>query len=562
MTAELPDGELETLWDDGEFILSRLKHSAEGGPRLMVRLAGAHPTGASLARLEHAYALRDELEASWAAKPTALIEGHGELALRMEDPGGEVLATLLGKPWNTGPFLRVAVGVAGAMSGLHRRGLVHKDMKPSNILVDVATGKAWLTGFVLTTRLAGERHAPGPPQAIAWTLPYLAPEQTGRRNRSVDARSDLYSLGVTFYEMLTGTLPFRASEPLEWIHCHIARQPVPPGERVLGIPTMLSAIVLKLLAKNAEDRYQTAQGLEADLQQCFSEWDSAARIEPFPLDGREREIAGLVDAFEPVARDGRQAFGNASSGFGTEPLAFHATATTSASVEGLDLATVMKASQTISGEILIDRLVETLMVTALQHAGAERGLLIVRRGDEARVEAEAATQLDAIVVRRLGAAAGRSELPDTVLNYVLRTQEVVLLDDAGVHNSFSSDGYVVEHRVRSMLCLPLVKQATLVGVLYLENNVASHVFTPARLALLKVLASQAATSLENARLYADLHEAQAYLAEAQRLSATGSFGWKPSTGEIVWSEETHRIFALYRSTRPTVDVILSRTHPE
>jgi len=234
----------------------------------------------------------------------------------------------------------------------------------------------------------------------------------------------------------------------------------------------------------------------------------------------------------------------------------------SASEEGLDLATVLKASHTISSEILIDKLVETLMMTALQHAGAERGLLIVRRGEETRVEAEATTQRNTVTVRLVGTAAAAPNLPDTVLNYVLRTHEAVIVDDAMAESPFSADTYVVEHHVRSALCLPLMKQASLVGVLYLDNTVASHVFTPSRIALLKLLASQAAVSLDNARLYADLREAQAYLAEAQRLSATGSFGWKPACGEIVWSEETHRIFALDPATKPTIEFLLSRVHPE
>src|SRR5215813_14102305 len=234
----------------------------------------------------------------------------------------------------------------------------------------------------------------------------------------------------------------------------------------------------------------------------------------------------------------------------------------SASEEGLDLATVLKASHTISSEILIDKLVETLMMTALQHAGAERGLLIVRRGEETRVEAEATTRRNTVTVRLVGTAAAAPNLPDTVLNYVLRTHEAVIVDDAMAESPFSADTYVMEHHVRSALCLPLMKQASLVGVLYLDNTVASHVFTPSRIALLKLLASQAAVSLDNARLYADLREAQAYLAEAQRLSATGSFGWKPACGEIVWSEETHRIFALDPATKPTIEFLLSRVHPE
>src|SRR5262249_42962047 len=153
MMTELPEGEIKILWDDGEFILARVRYQPDRRPTLLVRPAVAHPTAASLERLEHAHALRGELDDSWAARPTELIDRRGQLALRVEDPGGQVLATLLGKAWDVEPFLRVAAGLASAVSGLHRRGLVHKDVKPSNILVDVATGEAWLAGFGLTTRL-------------------------------------------------------------------------------------------------------------------------------------------------------------------------------------------------------------------------------------------------------------------------------------------------------------------------------------------------------------------------------------------------------------------------
>jgi len=321
MTTGPSEDVFETLWDDGEFVLSRVTHEGDR-PTLSVRLAAAKPTEASVARFEHAHAIRGELDASWAARPTDLIGARARLILRLEDPGGQVLAALLGRPWDAGDFLRTAAGVASALGGLHRRGLVHRDVRSSNILVDVATGEAWLTGFGLTTRLALERRAQSSPQAIVGTLASMAPEQTGRMNRSVDTRSDLYSFGVVLYEMLTGARPFQASEPLEWIHCHIARPPVPPGERVAGIPAMVSVIVLKLLAKNPEDRYQTARGVEADLRHCLTEWQATGRLEQFPLAahdvpdrlsiperlyGRVREIATLVDAFEGVARDGRQA---------------------------------------------------------------------------------------------------------------------------------------------------------------------------------------------------------------------------------------------------------------
>ncbi len=167
-------------------------------------------------------------------------------------------------------FLRLAVGLSAALGQVHGRGLIHKDIKPANILVNAATGQVWLTGFGIASRLPRERQAPEPPEFIAGTLAYMAPEQTGRMNRSIDSRSDLYALGVTLYQMLTGSLPFTASDPMEWVHCHIARQPVPPSERVANVPAPVSAIIMKLLAKTAEERYQTAAGVESDLRRCLA----------------------------------------------------------------------------------------------------------------------------------------------------------------------------------------------------------------------------------------------------------------------------------------------------
>ena len=241
------------------------------------------------------------------------------MTLVLEDPGGEPLDLLLGRPLEVATFLRIAVPLAAAIAQVHARGLIHKDLKPANILVDTARDGVWLTGFGIASRLPRQHQVPEPPEVIAGTLAYMAPEQTGRMNRSVDSRSDLYALGVTFYEMLTGTLPFTAADPMEWVHCHIARQPVPPDERVAGIPGPLAAIVMKLLAKTAEDRYQTAAGLAIDLRRCLAAWEATGRLEPFPLGeqdvsdrlvipeklyGREREIDALVASFDRVVATG------------------------------------------------------------------------------------------------------------------------------------------------------------------------------------------------------------------------------------------------------------------
>jgi PAS domain S-box-containing protein len=273
----------------------------------------------SVERLEHEYALKAELDADWAARPVALTHYNDRMSLVLEDPGGAPVDRLLGRPLDVAQFLRIAIPLTGALHRVHARGLVHKDIKPENILVDAAGGGVWLTGFGIASRLPREHQAPAPPEVIAGTLAYMAPEQTGRMNRSVDARSDLYALGVTFYEMLTGQLPFTAADPMEWVHWHIARQPVPPDERVADIPGTLSAIVMKLLAKTAEDRYQTAAGTEADLRRSQAELESHGRIDAFPLGshdqsdrllipeklyGREREIDALLTSFDRVVASG------------------------------------------------------------------------------------------------------------------------------------------------------------------------------------------------------------------------------------------------------------------
>jgi hypothetical protein len=303
---------------EGHFTLHRgLSHRLE--PILLLACSDEYPSPRSLQRLEHEHALRADLDAEWAARPVELIRREGRVALVLEDPGGEPLQRMLGRPMDITQFLGIAVPLAAGIGRMHAQGLIHKDLKPANILVDTATGGVRLTGFGIASRLPRERQAPGPPEGIAGTLAYMAPEQTGRMNRSVDSRSDLYACGVTLYEMLTGVLPFSAADPMELIHCHIARLPAPPRERLKGIPAPLSAIVMKLLAKSAEDRYQTAAGLEADLRRCRAQWEAHGRIKPLRLGtrdvsdrlllperlyGREREIDMLRAAFDRVVADG------------------------------------------------------------------------------------------------------------------------------------------------------------------------------------------------------------------------------------------------------------------
>jgi GAF domain-containing protein len=255
--------------------------------------------------------------------------------------------------------------------------------------------------------------------------------------------------------------------------------------------------------------------------------------------------------------------------------------------ENLELASVIKLSHAVSGEILLQKLIETLLKIVLEHAGAERGLLILPRNapksshpsdeEQYRIEAEIKTGPEGLEVHVPHGPVTASELPESLLRYVIRTQEKVILDDASSQKLFSEDEYVRRMRPRSVLCLPLLNQAKLTGVLYLENNLAPGVFTPKRLAILELLASQAAISLDHARLYAELSQenserkraeaelrrSEAFLAQGQKISHTGSWGWSIGTGEIYWSEERFRIFGYDPKTdKPSYSLFVERILPE
>jgi AAA ATPase-like protein/protein kinase-like protein len=312
---ELSKYVLEALRKDKNFNLYRGRSEDDPSQVLVLSPVVEYPAPESLKRPEYEYSLREELDPAWAARSMAIARHWDRTVLILEDPGGVPIDQLLGQPLDLAFSLLVAIGLSTAIGHLHQRGIIHKDIKPANVLANSVTGQCWLIGFGIASRLPRERQDPEPPEFIDGTLAYMAPEQTGRMNRSIDSRSDLYALGVTLYELLTGSLPFTASDPMEWVHCHIARVPLAPSRRRAEIPEQLSAVILKLLAKAPEDHYQTAAGVEADLQRCLSTLQEHGRIDSFPMGardvpkllvipeklyGREREVDMLLAAFDRV----------------------------------------------------------------------------------------------------------------------------------------------------------------------------------------------------------------------------------------------------------------------
>ena len=826
---------VEILRKDNDFILGRCVGEGAVASTLVLEPASDQPPARIAQMMEHEFALRMDLDSAWAARPLSIGREQGRLLLTLEDPGGEPLTRFLGRPLEPDRFLPIALQLAEAIAKLHAQGLIHRDIKPDNVLVNAANGAVSLTGFGIASRLARHTRGVEPPESIVGTLAYMAPEQTGRMNRSVDSRSDLYSYGVTLYEMLTGALPFADDDPMEVVYSHVARVPIPPARRVPKVPEAVSAIVTKLLAKNPEDRYQTATGVAADVKICLTRWESTRLIDPFPLGswdgsdqlripeklyGREREIEALIGAFDRVvssgttevvlvsgdpgvgksslvnelqkavvlprglfafgkfdqlrrdipyttlaqafrslvrqllawsagdvadwpdklrsalgenrqlavnlipelelvigtqsaivelpaqdserrfqetfrrllgafarpehplalflddlqwldvatlkllehvatnpeithllivgayrhneiglshplkaavgsihaagarvqeialaplpldqleqlvadslhcapvqaaplaqlvhertagnpffviefltgladegllafdARDrswrwdanriraqptklleqllgrhrqalqpfhhqiegtiGRAYLGQARSGFlrwgphgemaqldGLPSLReeHEAGGTSRGSVENLDVLTLVKASQAVSGEPLLERLVETLLRITVQHAGAERGLLIVPQGTEARIETEASIAGDALQIACVPKPATSADLPLSVMHLARRTRQSVVVEDASSNKLLADDPYVKHRQVRSILCMPLLKQSKLIGVLYLESTVAARVFTSRQLAMVELIATQAAISLDDVRLHANL----------------------------------------------------------
>jgi predicted ATPase/class 3 adenylate cyclase len=296
----------------------RARRVEDDRPVILKLLVEDDPSLEDLARLRHEYELTRRAAGDSVVTAYELREERGTAALVLEDIGGDSLAHLLAeRPLPLETFFDVALHLAQALARLHERRIIHKDINPSNIVLNLKTGQLRLIDFGSASLLPREDQQVSSPNGFEGTLPYMSPEQTGRMNRGVDWRSDLYSLGATFYHLLTQRPPFESRDALELVHCHLARLPVPPHVHVPSLPQVLSLLVLKLLAKTAEERYRGAHGLAVDLAECrqrllasgsvpefeLGREDLAERFQvPQRLYGREAEVADLLRAFERVSQ--------------------------------------------------------------------------------------------------------------------------------------------------------------------------------------------------------------------------------------------------------------------
>lgn len=313
---------VEELYSSERVIVYRGIRISDKLPVVIKILANEYPTQEDVARLKHEFEILTQLNFSYVIKPLGIEKVDHRYALVMEDTSFMTLSEFMQKQKiNLDLFFKIAKQLAFALHEIHNAHVIHKDINPSNILIGQDGEQIKIIDFHISTLLFQERQEIKSPEGLEGTLAYMSPEQTGRINRSVDRRTDLYSLGITFYQMLTNRLPFEAKSPIEWVHSHIAKQPKPPHEINLDIPVAISNIVMKLLAKAPEERYSTAFGLMADIEQAISSWLRKRSIDIFPLGekdktalfqipqklyGREIEIEQLLAAFQRVNSGSRQ----------------------------------------------------------------------------------------------------------------------------------------------------------------------------------------------------------------------------------------------------------------
>jgi diguanylate cyclase (GGDEF)-like protein len=281
-----------------------------------------HPAISNVNSLQHEYHILKQLDSPYVIKVCDIIQSQHQWALVLEDMHGISLHEYLKKDTlSLENFLKISIQLTDALSALHLKNVIHKDINPGNILIDPKTLAVKLIDFSLSTQLNHETSDPLGVQNLEGTLVYIAPEQTGRMNRPIDYRSDFYSLGITFYEMLVGEVPFVVTDPLELMHCHLAKTPMNVTQQKPYLPKVIGAIIAKLLAKTPEERYISAAGLRADLLRCQSEWLEKNSIDSFSLGAddvydhlmiskkmyaRELEVQELISAFERVSNGNRE----------------------------------------------------------------------------------------------------------------------------------------------------------------------------------------------------------------------------------------------------------------
>jgi predicted ATPase/GAF domain-containing protein/tRNA A-37 threonylcarbamoyl transferase component Bud32 len=309
---------IEKIYESANSLVYRGILEPEKQPIILKILKENYPSPSELTRYKQEYEITRSLTTDRVIKVYGLQRYQNSLVMILEDFGGQSLNLLMSKrQFSLEEFLTIAIKTTESLADIHKANIIHKDINPANVVYNQKTGHLKIIDFGIATQLSHENQKICHINQLEGTLAYIAPEQTGRMNQGIDYRSDFYALGVTFYEVLTHQLPFTTKDPMELVHCHIAQHPKTPHEQISSIPLTLSNIVIKLLAKTPEDRYQSAWGIKADLEKCLEQLKSQGKIYQFSLGsqdiadkfnipqklyGREQEIEQLLNTFERVSQ--------------------------------------------------------------------------------------------------------------------------------------------------------------------------------------------------------------------------------------------------------------------
>ncbi|UJF32357.1 protein kinase domain-containing protein [Paenibacillus hexagrammi] len=477
---------LHTVYEDN-YIWIAHAYSEAASRVVLLKMAKAGPRAiVENAKLMHEHEVLAPMQGPGILKPHSFFRQGTSVVLVFDIFHGIVLRNyLLTVPMEVEHFLQMAVQLCDILAYIHERDLVHMNVRPDTIIVRPQSLEVCLTGFSDSISMQQSMQV----SMLEGSPPYMAPERTSIKRMRIDARTDLYSLGVTFFEMLAGELPFTAKDPLEWAHAHKAKRP-PCLSAAYGIPAILAEIVAKLLAKAPSERYQSAAGIRADLQRCKDRWEECGSLASFELGMNDvpprQEFEGEAAVNQGEGQALRESLLDVTGvpetvlAVGSMPILQGAESPFSGAYFGsmLDMAVVYKASQAITEDRSGSRAMHEILRICVEYAGASSGCwLDASTSNELTVAAS-------LVAEKVGWSLQTTAVPLELAEHVCRdvvkdaaaAHAVVRLNHAALEGRYAENPYIVENKVMSVMCSPVIANDELIGLIYLENNVMPSAF--------------------------------------------------------------------------------------